>query len=436
MATGRYGWLPSSWDEDTTASSFARAFFNAATPAETTGITYDTGGEMGENGLKVYKMGDGVRNWDKLHPVIRMFANSINKNVCVTNAGLEATDPNQDTETFHIRFCSNATGGIRQAGGITTAYGYLLASGQRGGLQPSNLLPVIKDQHGTSLAEVDENTLYILFDLPHTDFDDTPIILEKILRDSLGLICNPTEFVMAIAAYDEAKKEQNAKEDLLRKKLEKKEAALRKKMALNSSAKYVELCRECQLKHVANAKKSVAQYADAIEQAQIRLTELVREQKGWLADLNHRGDDLELSTKEYALEFEKLAEIPGVETALVDGECLEIYTKNITLPFKDKTYDIGKFKIVINMRLGSVKGRNLTRQIKKPSAPDANSYNHPFINAGGDCCFGNIVDSVNKLFGEYQYGIAVNIIMQWLESYDDTGGPFCPVERWPLVEEN
>jgi hypothetical protein len=99
-------------------------------------------------------------------------------------------------------------------------------------------------------------------------------------------------------------------------------------------------------------------------------------------------------------------------------------TDMIDINYQDHVYHMGEYRIDINTdgSDGGVTIHNLTQLV-------AGRYHHPHIASGGKCCFGNISTGVAKLIGDYQYVVLIQLLINYLKSYD-RGGAYKYIDNW------
>ena len=128
------------------------------------------------------------------------------------------------------------------------------------------------------------------------------------------------------------------------------------------------------------------------------------------------------------MEFDKLMQNPDIEDFSIDDKFINVLTGPIYIEYHNKVYDIGKFHITlsINPRSFLVKMKNVTRSLRGTA--------HPHVYDNGQPCLGNIQECLPNMIGEYQFGAAVLVCIQFLKSVNEDGGHYSKIEHWPLKE--
>lgn len=372
----------------------------------------------------VYREGYGLKAWEEMLSSLEPFSSDIGKDVYVKHGGHEPTPVNTDEDKFYINFCAVPTGGVEKEDIIYTAYGSKLEPRQREGFSPSGLYPIIYDDHGVPLAELETNTLYILFNL--SSVERYPChVLTKILE--------------AVRDYLSAPKDIKKKQTALKR-------ALREQKELDiatSGAEYLTICQNKKRNQLSSEIEKVNKGCELLKsylhapqisyKNQLRMTlrcletatkKLVKIEK----------EPLDLDKERTLTGFEAIRRFAGVEEVIARSGVVYVYTENITIEYDneydecaaDGEYDIGKMKIIIDTEEGTISIINLTR------TPDGSS--HPHIE-GGHVCFGNITDSVYALLYDQNIPELILLILQFLKTYTP-GGAYVEIdEYWSIIEK-
>lgn len=401
----------------------------------------------------VHRGRGNMEAWKGMLPVLEGFSKTIGRDVHVSNPHQQTSDPNQDKDVFHIRFWSAATGGHgwERGPGVKEFYGHKATGCQGMCSLPSGLLPTIKDPAGTAVAEIAEHTLYILFDLPHGSQERAALILEKILADTLAKM-DTKEYKKAVKQFEKAVKDKQKEEAAAKEKLEKEKAAAKKKKekeealkmakaaeeikkelkekAVGSEERYVKLCSKRNTQEIKDLKTGLEANEKKLSELQEEIFKITRSQVKSRKMLRFFEED-DKENPEYILEFEKIKEMEDVKEVFVDGSVIRVFTENIYIEHKGKTYDIGELELYIDASGGQIKILNHTRTV--PEAGWRSNYSHPHATQCGIVCWGNVHGSIPKLMGEGQYAVVVQVLLQWLKGYDP--GHMGNIEKWPEVTQ-
>lgn len=136
----------------------------------------------------------------------------------------------------------------------------------------------------------------------------------------------------------------------------------------------------------------------------------------------------EETRERFGKEFDKLCTLSGVgRVEVIEGEIL-VFTEEITIEYQGENYKIGHFRISLNTEDGEIKCFNLNRRL----GHDSNRFDHPHISRG-EPCLGNVKEGLAKLMGSYEYAVAIQIILDWLRSYNDEGAyKDAKIREWPI----
>ncbi len=132
---------------------------------------------------------------------------------------------------------------------------------------------------------------------------------------------------------------------------------------------------------------------------------------------------LEEAEQQHAGEFEALLRHPMVGRVECDAKAVTVYTKPIRIDWDDIPYKIGDFKIRLGWN-GEVDLENIHNY------GESVVYDHPHITRGQPC-LGNVQEGVAKLVGEFQFAAAVDVIINFLQTYDPKEA-WKKIENWPM----
>jgi len=202
--------------------------------------------------------------------------------------------------------------------------------------------------------------------------------------------------------------------------------AEREREILNRSrAAYVRECGRRLQSTIEATRKSIEQAERTIRDCQKQITEAVRAQAGFRKKLEQLLISSAAAEKQFADEFDKLLQVPGVSSVRVADGVVQVFTDQVYIEYDGRTYDIGKFRLDIytSGSNGGVRAFNLTRTV--------GDYAHPHIKKNGQCCLGNIADGVAKLIGEYQYSVLAQVMLQYLRTVNPSDW-YIEISNWPV----
>jgi len=133
-------------------------------------------------------------------------------------------------------------------------------------------------------------------------------------------------------------------------------------------------------------------------------------------------------------EFNAIMSHPQITRRRLDkNNNLHLRTKHIYIKDEDEgIVDIGTFVIQIscNEYEDVIRCFNKTRTVIL--------FHHPHVNDDGLPCLGNISDLVPKLVHDRKFGILIDIIIKFLQSYtsDEYGRPYVNLEEWAIQVNN
>lgn len=193
--------------------------------------------------------------------------------------------------------------------------------------------------------------------------------------------------------------------------------------------KYVALCGR---QRFAEAERELHREIVAInrdiENYQHSLVEALRDLEAKREELAHINSS---STKRgrFAAEFDQLLTHPDIDRLEVRGKRIVVHTKPIQIEHGRSVYDIGRFEITISTD-GSDHGVKMVNKTRRLDG----AIDHPHVRCGFPC-LGNIQETVPHLIAEYQYAALISLCIQYLKSYEDSGGhrPYRQITDWPLV---
>jgi len=280
-----------------------------------------------------------------------------------------------------------------EKGYLPEVFGVYLEEGRQGDAFLVKEIPfgVLFDEAGVIFGEIYGEgglNLYIYFDLAHGN--NCPELMKKIIEK-----------------WKERREEKTFLKDSTVKELLK-HFFLRK----------IEKERKVAEEKVRKAKRD---YQEIVEKLREVIEEIEREERRLLALENFTEE----AQKEIEKEIEFLFSIPEVKNISILGEKLIVETYPIEIEFAGGKYNLGEYLIEIDEERGEIRIKGSRNP--KPEA------DHPHVKAG-DPCLGNIKGKVYKLLADYRYGMLVQLLIEFLKSYNPDD-KFFEIGLWKRKEK-
>lgn len=209
---------------------------------------------------------------------------------------------------------------------------------------------------------------------------------------------------------------------------------------LEARAKFVMFCGK--MKRAYERSPSVYDRFNDDEDDSERLKREIRDCREELTDLWARFYKVSgMNRADTGNDFDRLLKIPLMDfVEFAAHDLLIVHTKEIicTEPESGTQYLLGEFRIEINGDSGndddgaySVRVFNKTRQV------DGIDYemNAPHVWADGEVCWGNLEESICKLYAKNDVATLVQLVISFLQTVNvhDDAGQF--VHRWPVFKK-
>ena len=362
----------------------------------------------------VHKSGDNLENWSVMEPILKKYTTLLQKDIHCSNPHGKTKSPItcSSPQELHILFWSAPFEPGKEVAKTrrTDIFGIRLTNGQPDALLPKNKGLILYDRTHTPVAEYYENTLYILFDLPHGDNSD--VLLDNILQ----------EFLVSQQFTPDQIEERN------------------KFLLENQKENYYNLADKRRTNQIARLKSTIQETESNYNAYYKKLVEFHQKMLENSQHLYLLENNTEQEKEKIEKEFNNFISHPNIEKLTVEGSQIVVITKPLLMSYQVQspvevvderhpvgTYKLGKMKIVIYVTENKIRIHNLD---SKPN----NGYSHPHVKPEGLCCFGNIESDTIKLLAAKEFYILTNLIIEYLQTYN-TRDQYCSPTNWPKVED-
>lgn len=255
----------------------------------------------------------------------------------------------------------------------------------------------IYDDKGTLIAFIYQFDLYIVNDFTHSRNPDELIISRKVFDYIFSKACNELQLINRFKnSYEEKAKNALTK-------------ALQSQLARTLEKERIQLKA---------ANDTIAQYTTGIVDCERRI--MVTQQV--ISGMEKEVGNLEHTMQKRWNDLQRLSESPFYESISFEQDSVVARTAPIICRYRDKVFYYGKYTISVSFAGATT--------ITADNRID-NQYDHPHINKG-NVCWGNFSGVIPKLIGACQFDVALNMIYQFLEHYDEAN-PYCKIDRWPVA---
>jgi hypothetical protein len=172
------------------------------------------------------------------------------------------------------------------------------------------------------------------------------------------------------------------------------------------------------------AQERVAALQDELQVLSRRLVTLDRQllahtrRRALLCDLQDRVASAEE-------ELRRILAVRGVQSIEVVDRTLHVVTDPVQIEWEGVRYCLGNYRLVLNLD-GDVHVQSVSKLGPK------SAWGHPHVQDGRPC-LGNLREGMLKLIAEYELALAVQVALQFLESYQPESA-YCAIERWPRAD--
>ncbi len=386
---------------------------------------------MSEHKAKV--QGTRMEIWNRgLGDLVNEFSKEYQRDILVKNSGGRANRPycgtrlvvafysypNIDTEDHFDVECLKNVNNVDFRRPTTTF------KGDGGGVS-------IRDINGTKLAEHIESTLYIFPELLFSRFE----LNDEDIADRLNII----NYILE-AYFIQTTKSMEEYEEWV--------AGKRSEILAKVRSDYVKLCELRSEVGLSIIDGEISSLNRDLEDLRKEFLSLARRRLDLIEEKDKKQKELENEELDnYEDEYNKLTSLKFLQSVCVNlGEeyPLSVITEPIFIEssgYDAKAYrfSLGRFKINIRpyRSVGSDREFDLSKiRIVSVDAPVSGKV-HPHVNSNGNCCFGNIMGSIVSLWKENQFMVLIQVMVQFLQSYSPSTGPFHHIADWPgeLIEE-
>lgn len=320
------------------------------------------------------------------------YAEELNLRIVATNAQGGCVSPHNDVDVLRLHFYAfpavQAPNGIQpqaQYTQLASAFGVSLPVGVCNGLQPSGLgRPLIAPDEGITVAEVVNDSLYVLFSLTYPCPGSSDVI-RSILAPLMEL-------------YLDACRPRAAAEG-------------------DARTQYAQACgRRLRLRR-ALLESKVNELGQEIARTGQSLVEKTRERRRVLDELEgfkHRSGALQAS---FEAEYETLRNSPHIKRVEVQSAYIHISLDGILIRYAGKSYCLGPYRMQIPLDGGRVR---IQSEQPKPHS-DGRLYHHPHVwgPEGDQICYGSIAADVPALLAEREFATAIDMLIAFLHEAND-----------------
>lgn len=175
--------------------------------------------------------------------------------------------------------------------------------------------------------------------------------------------------------------------------------------------------QEVAAEHIAALREELQALSTRLVIVDRQLVMLTRQSRelATVGDLLARADD----------ELSRIVALPRVQHVEVVDTTLHVITVPLHIAWRGRRYDLGAFRIAIGLN-GDIRVESIDKRGPKPG------WDHPHVQ-GGRPCLGNVREGVLKLIAEYEFALAVQVMLNFLEVYQAESA-YCAIEEWPRLD--
>lgn len=129
--------------------------------------------------------------------------------------------------------------------------------------------------------------------------------------------------------------------------------------------------------------------------------------------LKQRAEALEASLED---EFDRLSRSPHVQRIEVTHSHLIVTLDHIMVDYAGQRYPLGPYRILLPLDGGRVRV-----QSEHPKFHESRLYHHPHVwgPEGDQICYGDIAADIAKLLAEKEFGLAIDMLIEFLHDIND-----------------
>lgn len=312
--------------------------------------------------------------------------------IFVSNPHGFLSEPISYPGTLHIRFWS-ANGEHGQHEGRAMFYpsntlGGLCNGGQVDGMAPTNQGIALRDQNGTIVAEIVNNTIFVLFDLPHCYEHTRCTRVQRSITQILEL---------ALPHLSLADEEELSGDEL--------------RSAFSEGVAKLTLTRP------RAGTDDLARIAPNVADMARGLLQNVAQRRAALYEEWRQAEGLPNASTQ----FDTITAMPNVERIAVSATGIHILTRPITITHAGHVYAIGEFKISIGFTGEPVVMKNMTGT--------KDDYHHPHVSPSGRPSLANMASMIPELIAQGSIAEVVELLLEFLGHYNERN-PYCRIEIW------
>ena len=259
--------------------------------------------------------------------------------------------------------------------------------------------PIIEDGEGQVIAQIVENTIYVL--TPFREKYAEPITRHDGVLDRTLRICFEQ-------MYKGLPKMNRAR--------------------LSSAHNYQQFVRKRQDLFIERAKDELGELDEQIVRKRRQLQELMRDQQDLRRTLKALKMPSEAEQIEDLSSWKDISKDKRVtEVVTVDGH-VHVHTTEVIIEHENVRYNLGEFVIRIGVDGTIVVYGRKNRHKERISS-------HPHISDRGVPCFGNMSDALQEAIAEARIADAISMLVDWLfDGYDDEH-TITPITDWKAMKE-
>jgi hypothetical protein len=331
-------------------------------------------------------------NASAVRAALTPYAEELGTYIVVTNGrgGYVPVQRTSDVLRIHIyAFPALQAAGIRQPQvqylQIPTIFGVGLPPGVCDGLTPTGLgKPLVAPDENVTVAEVFDGTLYVFLNLTYP----CPASSELIR----SVLCPLMELYLQ-ASHPRSTSQEDPR------------------------TLYARACaRRLHLRRVL-LESRIEELGEEIARASHTLIEKTRGRRQALEELHmlkHRTGALEAS---FEGEYDELYRSPHIRRIEVTSSQLVVGLDHIMVDYAGQRHRLGPYRLLVPLDGGRVR-----IQSKRPRLySDSRLYHHPHVwgSEGEQICYGDVAADVPKLLAEREYGLAIDLLIDFLHEVNE-----------------